>query len=201
MLDSKYKEQMNKIWELAAIIFVKLKFTPNMITVLGLVLVTASCIYYALTANALIFGIILFFSMITDGMDGAVARIKGMSSKTGAYLDATTDRYQEGIIFLSIGYVTHLWLWSYIAMMGSFLISYNKTRALDEADISKEQWPDLMERLERAIFIICGLILEGLFPNKSVILYVLIIFSFLVHFTALQRFVRAVKLIKNSTGE
>ena len=37
-----------------------------------------------------------------DLMDGAVARVRGISSPFGALLDSVVDRYSEGAIFLGL---------------------------------------------------------------------------------------------------
>ncbi len=163
--------------------------TPNQITVIGLLLVCMNCALFVWSANALWFGSGLIAALLFDSLDGIVARAQGASSKFGGYLDAVIDRYQEVAIYLSVGWVTELWVLVFLVMTGSFLTSYNKARVALEVSTDNKTWPDLLERPTR-LFILCvGLIgapiLDWFLPTA---LWMLVVMT---HFTALQRFARA----------
>jgi CDP-diacylglycerol--glycerol-3-phosphate 3-phosphatidyltransferase/archaetidylinositol phosphate synthase len=76
------------------------------------------------------------------------------------------------------------------------MISYTKARVAMILQISNDNWPDLLERFERIMLIISGLVLDGLFPGKNILYYFMILIAVLAYFTAMQRFVRAKKLIE-----
>lgn len=68
--------------------------------------------------------------VITDGLDGQVARALGKSSKFGAFLDSTTDRAEDALSFyllymLGIISVEEL----FVIVVGAFLVSYTRSRA------------------------------------------------------------------------
>lgn len=178
---------------------VKLRFTPNAVTVSGLLLVIASSLYYVHYKNSLVYALLLIVSFGFDALDGAVARSTGKTSRFGAYMDAVFDRYQEGILYFVIAYVHNVWPLAFIAFAGAMLISYNKARAAMEINIKNDNWPDLLERTERVTLIIIILIINSIFIKYNVIFYSMIVMAVLNNFTAIQRFFRVRKRIKEST--
>lgn len=200
MLDGYYKATTDRFWNFLAAGLARGGLSPNQITVIGLLLVLASCGLYAMNRNTLWFGILLALSFAFDGLDGAVARITNRTSKFGGYLDAVIDRYQEAAVFLTLAVVEGLWLPCFLALTGSLFISYNKARAAVEIAIDNDKWPDLLERLER-IVVLCALlivdpVLNDIFALEGQILrYGLWGLAILTHITAIQRFFRARRLI------
>jgi len=80
----------------------KLRITPNLLTLLGLVF--GILLYFNALTNWAIFFLVL--SLICDGIDGSLAIITGKSSKWGAMLDSVADRVTEvfwGLTFIAIG--------------------------------------------------------------------------------------------------
>jgi archaetidylinositol phosphate synthase len=194
MIDSSNRALSDKIWNLLASPLIAIGMSPNQVTIAGLVLVLANCGAYVWHRNSLWFGLGLALSFAFDGLDGAVARRTGKSSKFGGYLDAVIDRYQEGAVFFTIAWVTGWWAVSFLALFGSLLTSYNKTRTALEIPIDNKNWPDLMERLER-IVILCGALILDPFvtlPYLPGVLYLgLMIIALFSNLTAIQRFWRA----------
>ena len=81
---------------------VKLKITPNILTIFGL-LFGVLLYLNALTNWAFI---LLTLSLICDGIDGSLAIISGKASKWGAMLDSVVDRVTEffwALTFIAIG--------------------------------------------------------------------------------------------------
>ena len=98
-------------------------------------------------------------------MDGRIARLGGMSSTFGALYDSVLDRYSElvtlfgiSVWFSSCGYVWGCII-TYIALIGSIMVSYVRARA-EGLDI--ECKVGLMQRPERVVLTALGLILTGL---------------------------------------
>ena len=73
--------------------------TPNMITVIGTVGVSASAL--ALFPIGWLFpgAAIATFFVFTDMLDGQLARLKGSSGRWGAFLDSTMDRVGDAAVF------------------------------------------------------------------------------------------------------
>jgi phosphatidylglycerophosphate synthase len=200
MIDGYFKHKINLFWDRLAFYLVAAKFTPNTVTWLGLALVLINCLLYLLHRNDFLFGFLLAISFSFDALDGAVARITGKSSKYGGYLDAVIDRYQEIAIYITLAYVNQYWLVCFMAITGSLLVSYNKARVAVEVAIDNNKWPDLAERFERIFLICAGLMLTSFVNmpdgfNKSFLYYVILAIAILSHVTAIQRFMRARKIL------
>jgi archaetidylinositol phosphate synthase len=196
MLDGRYSDHMNRVWEFLARGLARAGFSPNSITFAGLVLVVAAAAAYPLHRNSLIFAVWLAVAFSFDGLDGAVARLTGKTSKFGGYLDAVIDRYQELVVLASLAWVHDAWPAALLVVSGGLLTSYNKARAAMEIAIDNAGWPDLLERLERVIFIVALLAIVRFMPvvpgtELQTINAGLVVLGVLTHVSALQRFMRA----------
>jgi phosphatidylglycerophosphate synthase len=169
--------------------------TPNQITVIGLVLVAFNCLVFALTANTFALGSGLIAALLFDTLDGLVARAQGTSSRFGGYLDAVIDRYEEVLIYLTLGAVLDLWLEAFLVVTGSMLVSYNKARVAIEAPVSNKGWSDVSQKPLR-LFILCfALIGNPIVPwFLAAGLWLLIAMSW---FTGIQRLIRAYFLLRD----
>jgi len=204
MLDGTNKALSDRVWEALALPLARARLTPNQITWLGLLLVLANCAGFYLYRSTFWFGIGLVVAFTFDGLDGAVARMRGMSSRYGGYLDAVVDRYQEIAVYLTLGLVTHWWFICLLAITGSLMTSYNKARTAVEIPIDNNSWPDLLERLERVAILCAALIFDSLIHlprgwGASVLSLAILAIGVLSHITAIQRFIRARGLILRQT--
>ncbi|MGG5460696.1 CDP-alcohol phosphatidyltransferase family protein [Clostridium sp. B9] len=100
MLDTYGRKYVNPFITVGAKGLLKLKLTPNMVSVIALVLGVLSSIFIYLDMGALAV-IILWTSGYLDSVDGAMARMMNKSSAWGTLLDITFDRIVElGIILV-----------------------------------------------------------------------------------------------------
>ena len=163
--------------------------TPNGLTILGFILMIGVAGVLA-QGYFLLGGILIIAVVILDALDGLLARMSNLTSRFGAFLDSTLDRYSEAVLFLGVfihlisepGHEQQLIL-IYAAMVGSLMVSYARARAEAIGVALKD---GLLTRFER-IFILCtGLILYGLWSPVALTggLWVLAILS---NFTAIQR--------------
>jgi archaetidylinositol phosphate synthase len=193
MIDGLYAHRLNRVWDFLAHFLArglaKSGISPNAITAIGLALVAAAAAAYPFHRNSLVFGVWIALAFSFDALDGAVARLTGKSSKFGGYLDAIVDRYQELAVLAAIAWVHDAWPHALLVVSGSFLTSYNKARAAMEIAVDNGDWPDLVERLERIIFV-CGLLVIGHWAPGA-IPWGLVALGVLAHVTAVQRFFRA----------
>jgi CDP-diacylglycerol--glycerol-3-phosphate 3-phosphatidyltransferase len=149
---------------------VRVGVTPNALTMLGMAFTIGAGVCYALGAGAafgwspcagdagtcsaeagrppaagpflLLAAAMIILASACDMLDGAVARIGGKSTKFGAFLDSTLDRFSDFAVYAGIAVyyaaqrpanVTFVLL-SMVAFFTSFMISYTRARAEDLID-------------------------------------------------------------------
>jgi len=173
----------------------KLPIHPNVITLFGLFLCAAVCAYLLITRNLFIFCFLIGGVAFFDLLDGVVARISGMTSRFGAYLDAMTDRFFDGLVVISVASVTGYWVLSIIFLFLSMSVSYAKARAGMEVKINNNEWPDFLERTERLFLYLLGLLLSQIFSitflEHDIFWWTLMLLNMGVGVTVVQRIVRA----------
>jgi CDP-diacylglycerol--glycerol-3-phosphate 3-phosphatidyltransferase len=168
-----------------------LGLTPNMATLLGLVLngVTAAVIA---SGNLRLGGFLLLFAGLFDMVDGALARVRNQKTTFGAFFDSTLDRYSEGLVLLGVilfaltqpATPQRTWLiaLTYIAGLSSLMVSYARARA---ESLGLDGKSGLMARPERVILLAAGLI----FGASSWLLATVAVLAVTTTFTAVQRIV------------
>ena len=89
MIDVEMKKILER-WKLSAAKHVPPYVSANMISVIGTLLCVISAIIYVYeyTISSVVIGVI---GIITDGLDGGVARLRGTQSDYGAYIDLVSD--------------------------------------------------------------------------------------------------------------
>lgn len=94
MLDTRVRKFADPLLERFARFLLKLRFTPNLITLLAFLfgLGAGVLLYCNLPISAVL---VLWFSGLLDAVDGTMARLSGKSSLFGAVLDVTGDRVVE----------------------------------------------------------------------------------------------------------
>lgn len=160
------------------------RVTPNSLTLIGLVTNGMAAGAIA-TKHFLLGGFLILFSGLFDLLDGALARLTRKATPFGALLDSTADRVSEAVLFLGLLVVfvressVFEVLLIFLAMIGSFLISYIRARA---EGLGVECQVGLFSRAERVIVLALGLI----FNQVLIALAILVGLSF---FTVGQRLV------------
>jgi CDP-diacylglycerol--glycerol-3-phosphate 3-phosphatidyltransferase len=156
--------------------------SPNVITVIGFVLMIG--VAFVLARGYLVWGgLLIIAAALFDAIDGTLARMMGRTSRFGAFLDSTLDRFSEAIIFLGlfiylIGQDQSIELiLIYATVVGSMMVSYARARA---EGIGVPLKDGLFTRFERIFILVVGL----LFNQLTLALWVLAIFT---NFTAIQR--------------
>ncbi|PIQ86473.1 MAG: hypothetical protein COV74_04670 [Candidatus Omnitrophica bacterium CG11_big_fil_rev_8_21_14_0_20_45_26] len=199
MVTTQFKEFFNRLTAPVARCFVRLGVSPNLITLSGLIFGILACVDFARSQNVVRFVILITIFGLFDMLDGAVARAGGKETRFGAYLDAICDRLLEGFVILAVGVVTGEWVLLGFFLLGSLMVSYAKARAAMEVSVSNTEWPDLMERTERCVLFILGLLLAHIFQvqiaGHNLFYWTLMIANGLVFLTLLQRIKRAKTLI------
>ena len=102
MLDTHARKYVNPIIELGAEFLLKLKLTPNNVTILALLLGISTSIFLYFDMQ-IIAVTLLWVSGYLDAVDGAMARRSNSSSSFGTLLDIVSDRIVEVSIVLVLG--------------------------------------------------------------------------------------------------
>ncbi len=198
---SQHRDKIRKGTEFVAGIFKKLGFSPNGLTVLGFILGLLTCLLFVWNKNAVLFGSLMLLWGMLDVVDGTLARMTNQCTKFGSYLDAMCDRLYEGAAMLAAAYVSGHWALAFSVIIASFMISYAKARAAMEVPISNTEWPDLIERFERSIIFVGGIILWGVFPGKyfgqDAFFWTLVLLNILLYLGLAQRMARAKRIIES----
>ncbi|HOK22981.1 MAG TPA: CDP-alcohol phosphatidyltransferase family protein [Candidatus Hydrothermia bacterium] len=167
-------------------VFIKLKITPNMVTIAGF-LITLIASYLFAKGLFRWAGVIMALGGLCDAVDGEVARKGNRVSKFGAFFDSTIDRFEEFLIFGGILYYycfrakdPGLSLVMYFILLGAIMTSYIRARA-EGIGYSPVAGP--MDRSHRYIFLVVVSLIGGKVFHYS--MYVLLI---LVYITVINRF-------------
>ncbi len=172
MLNTKIRAGWDRFLRPVGRLVSKGHISPNTVTLLGVVLQAVVAVYI-LQGRLLVAGVIAIAAALLDGVDGAVAKASGRTTRFGALLDSTTDRVSDALFFIPIA-----WLYgvspdiaerdeplvaatALAALVASFLVSYIKARA---EGLGLECNVGIAERAERVILLIAALILSPLLP-------------------------------------
>jgi len=154
-------------------LFIKIGVTPNMVTLMGLILnigVTIILIWGAEKGirddHTYVFwaGLLILIAGLMDMLDGRLARVGNMANDYGALFDSVLDRYSELIMFLGICYylISHDYflssLFAFIAMIGSIMVSYTRARA---EGLGVTASVGMMQRPERILIVGISALLCG----------------------------------------
>jgi CDP-diacylglycerol--glycerol-3-phosphate 3-phosphatidyltransferase len=163
---------------------IRWRITANMLTLAGVSLMALAGALLA-SGQFLVGGLLIVLSAPLDALDGTVARLSGVESKFGAFLDSTSDRYAEGLILLGLsiyGLIAQddwIVLLAFVSLWGSLLVSYTRARA---EGLGLECKIGLFTRLERFLLIIGMLVFNLVVPGLALL-------AALTHLTAIQRMV------------
>ena len=119
-----------------AIVKYRIPLTPNQVSIISFVLGLISALLYVL-GMPIPAAIMVQASSIIDGVDGELARLLGLTSRVGAFLDAILDRFVDIAIIASLTYYVStlgiieaklLVVVSMLALSGDLLVSYIHAR-------------------------------------------------------------------------
>jgi CDP-diacylglycerol--glycerol-3-phosphate 3-phosphatidyltransferase len=140
--------------------------TPNILTVIGAVGMTAGALWLFPTGHLFAGTMVCTGFVLTDMLDGALARVQGSTGVFGAFLDSTLDRVGDAAVFAGIA----IWLAggghdrllagvALFCLVAGGLVSYAKARAEGlglRCDVG------IAERTERLLIGLVAIGLSGL---------------------------------------
>ena len=168
-------------------LFVKLKFTPNTLTVLALLFGVGAGVMFALEKPGWA-GLMIFLCGLFDMLDGKVAAKTNTTSDFGALFDSTLDRYSEFFIYVGLAYHFRegwaLWV-PFFTFLGSTMVSYTRARA---EGLGIECKIGVMQRAERMALLLLGTIFGIVFDVFDPLMTGILLFIAVIsNYTALQR--------------
>jgi archaetidylinositol phosphate synthase len=169
---------------------IRLGLTPNISTVIALIAAMAAGTafwYREIGFGVLFVAINAFF----DAIDGAIARELGSEGIIGDFLDHVLDRYADIFIIVGIfagGFTS--WEVGVFALTGVLMSSYLGTQA--QAVGVGRYYGGLLGRADRLVLILFAGVGDIIFPTGlyswTYLGIMLLLFGFLGHITAIQRF-------------
>lgn len=185
---TKLKQRVQSWLTSEAALLHRLGFTPNHVSIIGLIIALLSAItYWQWKLNPLLLilaPILMLVSGLFDALDGAIARIYGEASTFGGFFDSLLDRYADAVVLCGIilGGLTDI-KWGLAALMGSILVSYARARA--EAAGVKMESVGLAERAERIVILALTSFISYVWLDA--LNWGILLLAVLTHITVIQR--------------
>ncbi len=148
----------------------RLGITPNGLTVIGFLISIGAAVLAGLQLW-LAAGIVSVVGALFDMLDGALARATGTTSRFGAFLDSTLDRWGEGVVYAGVAAGAALAgervtaVLASLALSSAFMVSYSRAKA---ESLGFRGEVGIAPRPERIAIMAAGLIVAGLTGGPQV---------------------------------
>ena len=163
----RFRAFWTKVFSPVARLFLRLGISPDAVTIVGTLGVCTGALVFFPGGHFFVGALVCTAFVFSDLIDGHMARLSGSSSKWGAFLDSTLDRFGDAAIFagLALYYagpgdsraLTGLAL--YCLVLGS-VTSYARARA---ESLGMQAKGGIAERADRLVAILAMTGLAGLF--------------------------------------
>jgi CDP-diacylglycerol---glycerol-3-phosphate 3-phosphatidyltransferase len=167
MLGIHARPQINKVVEPIARRLVKMHVTPDALTIIGTIGVSAGALVFYPRGQFWVGTLVITAFVFSDLLDGAVARVRGSSGPWGAFLDSTMDRVGDGAVFGALalwyaggGHSQTLCAVALYDLVAGVVTSYAKARA---ESLGMTANVGIAERSERLIAVLALTGLSGIF--------------------------------------
>ena len=187
----RFRAFWTKVFSPVARLFLRLGISPDAVTIVGTVGVCTGALVFFPRGDFLIGVLVCTAFVFSDLIDGHMARLSGSSSKWGAFLDSTLDRFGDAAIFagLALYYagpgdsrpLTGLAL--YCLVLGS-ITSYARARA---ESLGMQAKGGIAERADRLVAILAMTGLAGIFDLPVLIPITLGVLALASTITVVQR--------------
>ena len=95
----RFRQFWTNVWAPLADRLLKWGVTPDQVTIVGTIGVSAGALWFFPRGQFFVGVLVITAFVFSDIMDGYMARKSGQSSKWGAFLDSTLDRFGDAAIF------------------------------------------------------------------------------------------------------
>ncbi|MEX2289905.1 MAG: CDP-alcohol phosphatidyltransferase family protein [Mycobacteriales bacterium] len=166
MLNLRVRPALGRVVDPVAGLMLRAGVHPDAVTLAGTLGVVLGALAFFPRGMFLVGTTVVFFSVLTDMLDGAMARRLGRTNRFGAWLDSTCDRVADAAVFGGLV----LWFTgagddptlagvALFCLVAGSVVSYAKARAEGlglRCDVG------FAERAERLILVLTGTTLAGL---------------------------------------
>jgi CDP-diacylglycerol--glycerol-3-phosphate 3-phosphatidyltransferase len=166
MLNLRVRPAVSRVVEPVAARLLRAGVSPDAVTLTGTLGAVVGALAFFPRGAFVVGSAVVTLSVLTDLLDGTMARQRGTSSRFGAWLDSTCDRVADAAIFSGLvlwftgdGDDAVLAAVALFCLVAGSLVSYAKARAEGlglRCDVG------LAERAERLILVLLGTALAGL---------------------------------------
>lgn len=166
MLSLRVRPALSRLVDPVADALLRARIGPDAATAAGTVGVVLGALLLFSTGHFMTGSVVVFVFVLTDLVDGTMARRLGRSSRFGAWLDSSCDRLADAAIFSGLvlwysggGNSRLLAAVALYCLVSGSLVSYEKARAEGlglRCDVG------IAERAERLIVVLLGTLLAGL---------------------------------------
>ena len=187
----RFRAFWTKVFSPVARLFMRLGISPDAVTIVGTIGVCTGALVFFPRGDFLIGVLVCTAFVFSDLVDGHMARLSGSSTKWGAFLDSTLDRFGDAAIFagLALYYagpgdsrpLTGLAI--YCLVLGS-ITSYARARA---ESLGMQAKGGIAERADRLVAILVMTGLAGIFNLPVLIPITLGVLALASTVTVVQR--------------
>jgi phosphatidylglycerophosphate synthase len=194
MLDTHARKYVQPVLDKTANVFIKVGFSANAVTILAFVVGLVSAVLVALRLPVVAVAV-LWISGLLDAVDGTISRKTGTSSPLGTLMDVVFDRIVEISVLMALIFIEPE-LAVYVAIVNATIILtmvvFLTVGATANVKSEKTFYyqAGVAERSEGFIMLSLAILIH---PHRHI---VLMIFAGMILFTAIQRFIEAVRLLK-----
>ncbi|MDD3159533.1 MAG: CDP-alcohol phosphatidyltransferase family protein [Candidatus ainarchaeum sp.] len=175
--------------------FIKLKISPNLISISGLFFALIGA-YFVYQQNFLLAFLFFLIAPTMDLIDGTVARALNKVSNWGNYFETMIDKFVDFIMIGSFVFIPGLEIPSILALGFSMLSSYAKPRVALIIIADNHDWPAIGEHADKLIIVFIGLLLA--FFGYNYLNFALYLIALISLIGTIQRIIYAKKLIKTA---
>jgi len=191
MLNRFARAFFNKLFTPLARLLIKLGISPDVVTIVGTVGVCVGALVLYPRHEFFWGSLVIAVFVLSDTLDGTMARLSGRSTRWGAYLDSTLDRVADSAIFGGLvlwysgdGNTPYLAALALACLILGSVVSYAKARA---EGLGMTANVGIAERAERVVMVLTATGLVGLGVPEVLLTVVLALLALASLITVIQR--------------
>lgn len=191
MLNRYARAAVTRLLSPLAGLLLRLGVSPDAVTVLGTLGVVSAALWFYPRGQLLAGTLVITAFVLSDSVDGIMARASGRSSRWGAFLDSTLDRVADAAVlgglvlhFTGAGQHRLTGVLALVCLVLGALVSYAKARA---EGLGMTANVGIAERAERMVAVLFATGLVGLGVPREVLTVVLALLAAASAVTVAQR--------------
>lgn len=191
MLNRFARALFTRIFTPVARLFLRMGISPDLVTIVGTLGVCVGALAFYPRHEFFVGTLVITVFVFSDMVDGVMARLSGVSSRWGAYLDSTLDRVGDGAVFGGLvlyyagdGHSPYMAALALACLVLGSVVSYAKARA---EGLGMTANVGIAERADRLVAVLATTGLVGLGLPEVVLTVVLSLLALASLVTVVQR--------------